>query len=112
MAAIRTELRIEGGSFEPLYWVFLDGDTGQLLDLTTPGFNVSGEVYAGDGNIVLQLVDADFQRTDAGRVYFAPSSATSEAWGFSRAFCQIYLAHPSGRSVRFQDSQFNVSPKI
>lgn len=116
MPALRGTLRVEAGSFEPRFWVFTDPDTGDPLDLTQPGYEVTAAVASrpdGSGDILLDLPDNSvWRRTSTGRVYFEPPSVTSAAWTFRSGYCQIELAHPSGETVRFFEGRFVVDPEL
>lgn len=114
MPAVRENLTIQAGSFEPIYWLVSDPTTGTPLDLTT-GFTVSGAVATrpeGDGDTLLTLTDSNFRRTTTGQVYYEPSSATSAAWTFRYGHYQFELRHPSGQDIRFAEGRFIVSPEI
>lgn len=116
MPALRGTLRVEAGSFEPRYWTFTDPDTGDPLDLTQPGYEVTAAVASrpdGSGDILLDLPDASvWRRTATGRVYFEPSSVDSAAWTFRRGYLQAELSHPSGETVRFLEQSFYVDPEL
>lgn len=114
MPALRNAIRVEAGSYEPRYWVFTDPDSGTPIDLTV-GYTVTGVVSTnsdGTGTRLLTLTDADFRRTNTGRVYYEPSSTTSAAWTFVRGFCQLKLHHPSGETVRFAEGPFHKDPEL
>ena len=114
MTAIRTAIRIEAGSYEPMYWTFTDPDTGEPLDLTA-GYTAGGVVSARSspgGTHLLTLVDTDFRRTAEGRLYFEPTSVESAGWTFKTGYAQLELTHPSGETVRFHDSRLSVSPEL
>lgn len=114
MPAIRRDLHIQAGSFERLYWVFTNPDTGDLIDLTA-GYLASGVVSAredGHGTDYLTLTDDDFRRTATGRVYYEPSSDETATWTFRFAHYQFELTHPAGEDVRFSEGRFLVDPEI
>lgn len=115
MPAVRKDLTKEAGSYEPEYWSFTASTTGDPIDLTAPGYSVTGVVSTrsdGNGNTLLTLTDADFRRTDTGRVYFEPSSATTAAWTFRYAHYQFELRHPSGQDIRFAEGRLIVEPEL
>jgi hypothetical protein len=116
VVAIHAPLKVEAGSFDPLYWVFLDKDTGALLDLTQPGYVVTGAVNErrdGTGATLRVLADGQvWRRTSDGRVYFEPHSADSGAWTFLHGHYQAELSHPSGETYRFIEGPFVVSPEL
>lgn len=115
MPAVHAALTIEADSYEPRYWLFTDPDNGALVDLTASGFTCSGTVAAqpdGSGQVLLELADVDFRRTNTGRVYYEPDSATTAVWAFRYGYYQFRLAHPSGETVRFAEGSFRVSPAL
>lgn len=115
MPAIKAPLLIEAGSYEPQYWLFVDPDTGAPVDLTASGFTAALTVNSsqdGDGVDLLTLTDSSFLRTNNGRVYFQPSSATTSTWTFGSGYYQAELSHPSGETVRFSEGRFVVSPEL
>jgi hypothetical protein len=111
--AVCKDITIQAGSYEPRYWEIRDGITNELLDLTG-GYTVSGVVSSRDdgrGTDYLTLTDADFRRTDNGRIYYEPSSDTTASWTFRYAHYQFELRHPSGQDVRFAEGRFIVDPE-
>lgn len=108
-------LEIAAGSYDPVYWSFADPDSGAAIDLTAPGFSCSGAIASqpdGSGQTLLALADADFRRTNTGRVYFEPDSTTTAAWSFRYGYYQFWIGHPSGETVRFGEGSFRVSPSL
>lgn len=107
---------VKAGSYEPRYWLFNDPDTGDLIDLTQPGYEVTGRVADrpdGKGATLLDLPDSSvWRRTADGRCYFEPSSVTSSTWTFRRGYFQAEMAHPSGEAVRFIEELFYVDPEL
>lgn len=115
MPAVRHNLTIQAGSFEPTYWLITDPVTGTPVDLTASGFAVSGVVstrFNGRGTTLLTLGDTSFRRTTTGRVYYEPASAVSATWEFRSAFYQFELSHPIGQDIRFAEGIFLVSPEL
>lgn len=110
MPAVRGPLRVEAGSYEPVYWLVTDPQTGDPIDLTAPGFEVTMVVEDRYGTELLALDDADvFRRTADGRVYFEPSSTLTTTWSvINAADYQIELAHPSEETVRIGYGPFSV----
>lgn len=112
MPAIKADLNVDAGSYEPMFWTFSDPDTSQVIDLTAAGFLVTGAVYPdekGLGTKLLDLPDATvWRRTSDGKVYFEPTSALSATWPAMRAFYQVEISHPSGEDVRFSEGKFIV----
>lgn len=114
MPAVRKDIVIQAGSFDPLYWIITDPATSDPIDLTA-GFTVTGTVSTredGLGHDLLVLTDADFHRTDDGRIYYRPSSTASAGWGFRYGHYQFELEHPVGEVVRFAEGRFVVDPEI
>ena len=114
MPAVRKDITIQAGSFEPLYWLISDPTTGDPIDLTA-GFTVSGTVSSRDdgrGVDYLTLADADFRRTTEGRVYFEPDSDTTAAWTFRYGHYQFEIRHPNGQTVRFAEGKMVVDPEV
>lgn len=116
MPAVRKDLTKEAGSFEPEYWSFTNPTTGTPIDLTVPGYSVSGVVSTrsdGNGTTLLTLTDVDFRRTSTGRVYFEPSSATTANWVFGYGHYQFKLKNPAaGKDLRFGEGKFLVEPEL
>ncbi|GEL20845.1 hypothetical protein [Pseudonocardia asaccharolytica] len=116
MPAVRADLIVEAGSYEPQYWVITDPDSGQPLDLTAPGYLVHAVVSSredGTGDVLLDLPDTSvWRRTADGRIYFEPPSALSAGWGAVRGFYQAELSHPAGETVRFSQGRFIVDPEL
>lgn len=117
MPALRGPIRVEAGSYEPLFWTISDPDTGTPLDLTQSGYEVHGVIADrsdGTGTVLLDLPDSSdaWLRTSTGRVYFQPHSVDSAAWTFRRGYWQVELSHPSGETVRIHDSAFGVDPEL
>ncbi len=112
MPAVRADILVQGGSYEPLYWTITDPVTAVPIDLTAPGFLVTGAVATrldGTGVKLLDLVDGEvWHRTANGRVYFQPSSAASKGWGIVHGYYQADLTHPSGQTVRIAEGRFAV----
>lgn len=114
MVAIRRDLIIQAGSYEPVYWTFTDPESGSPLNLTA-GYLVSGAVADksnGHGTVLLLFNDNAFRRTDVGRVYFEPSSAVTASWLFRFGYYQFEIRHPSGQDVRFSEGRFIISPEL
>lgn len=105
-----TNLYVKAGSFSPMRWPFTDPATGAPLDLTAPGYSVSGTVRTTNdsaGVLLLELVDDEvWARTADGWVYFQPPSVVSSEWPAVAAWYQAYLHHPSGQKVRFDEDRF------
>lgn len=116
MPAVRSDLRVQAGSYEPIYWDITDPDTGVPVDLTQAGYSVAAVVASrpdGTGQVLAELDDATvWRRTDTGRIYFEPSSALSSMWTFERGYYQAELSHPSGETVRFSEGRFTVDPEL
>lgn len=116
MPAVRKDLTKEAGSFEPEYWVFTNPTTGTPIDLTAPGYSVTGVVSTrsdGNGTALLTLTDADFRRTSSGRVYYEPSSSTSASWVFNYGHYQFKLINPvAGKDVRFGEGKYLIDPEL
>lgn len=116
MPAVHTDVTVEAGSYEPLYWTVTDPITGAPLDLTAAGYTITGVVASrpdGTGTKLLDLPDDTcWSRTADGRAFFEPPSATSAAWPRINGFWQATLTHPSGEDVRFAEGRFTVNPKI
>jgi hypothetical protein len=116
MPAVHADLFVEAGSYEPIYWMITDPNTGDPLDLTLPGFTVHGVVATrpdGTGIKLLDLPDSSvWSRTSTGRVYFQPPSAISDVWPLVSGYYQAKLSHPSGQEVRFSQGRFIVSYDI
>lgn len=116
MPAVRKDITKEAGSFEPEYWSFTDPTTGTPIDLTTPGYSVTGVVSTrsdGNGTTLLTLTDTDFRRTTSGRVYYEPSSTTTAAWVFSYGYYQFKLKNPiAGKDLRFAEGKLLVEPEV
>ncbi len=116
MPALRCPLRVEAGSYDPVFWEVRAGDTGALVDLTQPGYLVAGAVNShsdGSGAVLLDLPDDSvWRRTSEGRVYFEPHSVATAAWTFQRGYYQAELSHPSGETVRILEGPFSVSPEL
>lgn len=114
MPAVRKDITIQAGSFEPIYWLITDPETGDPIDLTD-GFTASGTVSTredGHGTVLLTLVNADFRRTTEGHIYYEPSSATSANWAFRNGHYQFELRHPNGQDIRFAEGRFIVDPEV
>lgn len=110
--SLRVPLTVLQGSYDPIYWTFTNPDTGALIDLTASGFLVTGAVvdFIGGVTTLTELVDGVvWQRTAEGRIYFAPPSVVSSAWGFSTGYYQAELSHPLGETVRFAEGPFTLS---
>lgn len=115
MPAVKAPLLIEAGSYEPVYWLVTNPDTGAPLDLTASGFSVALTVNSsqdGAGVVLLELADDSFRRTATGRIYFEPTSVESSAWPFNSGYYQAEISHPSGETVRFGQGPFTVDPEL
>ncbi len=116
MPAVRKDITIYAGSYEPIYWLITNPATGNPIDLTTAGYLVAGVVSMrsdGNGTTLLTLTDADFRRTTTGRVYYEPLSSTSAAWVFSCGHYQFKLINPvAGKDFRFGEGRFMVEPEL
>lgn len=109
MPPIRTPLRIQAGSYDPIYWAISDSVNDDPIDLTAPGYTVKMVVEDGRGHELLNLTDsAVFRRTANGRAYFEPSSALTTTWPSMWGTYQIELTHPSGETVRIAQGSFSV----
>lgn len=115
MPALRVPLRVQAGSYEPEYYLISDGDTGLPVDLTQPGYEVTGLVATrpSGGQTLLELPDDSvWRRTTEGRIYFEPSSMDSSTWTFRSGYHQVELSHPSGETVRILEGRFTVSAEL
>lgn len=116
MPALRAPLRVEAGSFDPVFFVVADGATGGQVDLTQPGYEVTAVVSDrpnGKGTVLLELPDSSvWRRTADSRIYFEPASMDSSAWTFRSGFYQAELSHVSGQTVRILEGKFTVDPEL
>lgn len=118
MPAIKWDLSVEAGSWEPEYIVVTDPDSGELLDLTAPGWAVHGVVATranGSGTVLADLPDGSvWRRTATGRIYFEPTPAQSALWTFRGGYHQVELTPPAGadRTVRIAAGKFVVNPEL
>lgn len=120
MPAIRWDIHVQAGSYDPEYILISDPDTRTPVDLTAPGWEVTCVVASrsdGAGAELLRLPDGPgsvWQRSPDGRLIFAPSSQVSAGWPATarRAHHQVELAHPSGQTVRVAQGRFRVDPEL
>lgn len=126
--AIDWPLLVPAGSYEPQYIVIRlpappgspPGTVGDPIDLTAPGWTVTGTVATkpdGRGTALLTLPDGEgsvWRRTAEGRIYFEPLATVTAAWTFRRAFHQVELEPPTGAeyTVRVAAGSFQVSPEL
>lgn len=116
MPAIHTDVTVEAGSYEPLYWTVTDPITGAPLDLTAAGYTITGVVASRPDGAGIHLLDLDdttcWHRTPDGRAYFQPPSTLTAAWPRISGFWQATLTHPSGEQVRLIEGRFTVNPEL
>lgn len=120
MTAIDWPLAVAAGSYEPQFITITDPDDGTPVDLTAPGWTVTGVVATradGTGTVLLTLPDGDgsvWRRTSTGRIYFEPPATVSAGWTFRRGFHQVELEPPAGPefTVRVAAGTFHVSPEL
>lgn len=117
MPALKWDLLVQQGSYEPQYIVLRDPDTNAALDLTAVGFAVHGVIATrpdGRGQVLADLPDASvWRRTADGRLYFQPLPAVTSAWTWRLGWHQIELTHPAtGYPVRVAEGLVRVSPEI
>lgn len=114
--AIKWDLYVQAGSWDPQYITLTDPDTREPLDLTAPGFSVHGVVATrtdGQGDILADLPDNSvWRRTTTGRLYFEPDPDLTSTWTFRRGFHQVEITHPVGQPVRIAAGLVLVSPEL
>jgi len=111
MPAVRADLTIEQGSYEPLFWTVTNPDTGEPLDLSS-GFAAKAQARDVAGVLLYEWTGPQLDLTADGRVYLRTPSAVSAGWTWRDGRYSVELTHPAGETVRIAQGRVRVDPEI